>query len=76
MRRFTDADGKGWQATVGKQSYGAMVLLFMADGDGQVLQAELDVANNLEAERALDRFGEGDLQCALAGAVPWPEGLS
>lgn len=70
MRRFTDAGGKAWQVTVGKQSYGAMVLLFIPEGDGQVLQAELNVANNFEAERALDRFGEGDLQRRLAEAVP------
>ena len=71
MRRFTDAGGKRWQVAVGKQSYGAMVLLFIPEGNDEVLQAELDVANNFEAERTLDRFGEGDLQRVLAEAVPW-----
>lgn len=71
MRRFSDAEGAGWEVTIGRESWGTFVLLFSPrDGGGarkSVLQAESHVA----AEQELQGLGDEELRRRLEGSEPW-----
>jgi hypothetical protein len=72
MRTFRDAAGASWQVTVGKESWGTLVLLFapVAPGDARttIMQAETPYAANLE----LAALTDDELRTRLADSRPWP----
>ena len=76
MRRFTDEQGREWDATVGRESYGMQVFLFMPrDGSG-VRKALMTADTWLDGERELDTMDEAALQERLGVSVPWEETAS
>lgn len=76
MRRITDEQGQCWDVTVGRESYGMQVFLFMPlDGRG-VHKALMTSDTWLDGERELGRLGEEALRERLAVAVPWEETAS
>ncbi|RLK47120.1 hypothetical protein DFR31_2439 [Alkalispirillum mobile] len=70
MKTFTDADGRAWDITVGRQSYGLALALFLPRDGGEVLQAALPVDNWVEAERYLAGLDEAGLVALLRDAEP------
>jgi hypothetical protein len=57
MRRFVDRTGKPWDIVAGRESWGAVVALFVPVGDGAIRQA---VLNAINADRAMVEIDELD----------------
>jgi len=71
MHEFTDAEGRRWAVSVGRESYGIVVLLFAPmQGEG-VRKAMLGVDTRLEAERELAAMSEEQLLEHLEASIPW-----
>lgn len=70
MRTMIDVEGREWDVTVGRQSYGLALALFLPRDGGQALQAALPVDNWVEAERYLSGLDEAGLSALLAAAEP------
>lgn len=76
MRRFTDEQGREWDTTVGRESYGMQVFLFMPlDGSG-VRKALMRSDTWLDGERELDGMDEEALRERLEVSVAWEETAS
>ena len=76
MRRFTDEQGREWDATVGRESYGMQVFLFMPrDGSG-VRKALMTSDTWLDGERELDTMDEDALRERLGVSVAWEDTAS
>lgn len=71
MRSFVDQEGRRWQAVVGKESYGMLVVLFSQDESREVLRSTLRAATRIEAESELAELTEVELRERLAAAEPW-----
>lgn len=63
MRRFTDAQGRAWDVVIGRESFGALLALFVpAAGNPEApRQAVLAAESHMQAEQELDALGAGDL---------------
>ena len=61
MRRFQDAEGRGWEAVVGRESWGAFFAIFVPAAAGEVRQSQLQAATWSEAERELDAMDDRGL---------------
>ncbi len=70
MRSFVDDRGQSWQAVVGKESYGTLVLLFSAEGGGEMRRLVLAAASRLEAESRLVHSSDDELRAWLRDADP------
>jgi hypothetical protein len=73
MRRLTDASGAEWDVTIGRESWGTLVLLFVPRAGGGARQAVMKAETQLAAERRLQEMSEEELQERLATATPWGE---
>jgi hypothetical protein len=73
MRSFTDPHGRRWDAVLGKESYGTLVIIFTprGGGEGEVRKAILAAQDQLAGARELDALGEEELRQRLAGSAPW-----
>jgi hypothetical protein len=72
MRRFTDAEGRNWDVTIGRESWGALYALFIPVGSRTepVRQALLQASDHIAAERELDAMDEAALRALLQRSVP------
>lgn len=71
MRRFADRDGVEWEVVAGRESWGAIVALFVPARHGPELrQAPLPAAGYGEATALLDRMTPEALQELLDGSRP------
>jgi hypothetical protein len=72
MRRFTDAEGRSWDVTIGRESWGALYALFIPVGSRAepVRQALLQASDHIAAERELDAMDEAALRALLQRSVP------
>ena len=61
MRRFQDAEGRRWEAVVGRESWGAFFAIFVPAASGEVRQSQLQAATWSEAERELDAMDDRGL---------------
>ncbi len=64
MRRIHDPEGRGWDAVVGRESWGTLYALFVPAGVGRsepVRQALLASAGYDEAQRELEDMDENAL---------------
>jgi hypothetical protein len=69
MRRFRDRDGRVWDVVVGRESWGALLALFVpVDGDG-VRQTMLNAAGYNEAHQELDALEPDAVQALLDRSV-------
>ena len=71
MRRFTDRDGRSWEIVAGRESWGAVVALFIPVGEeGGIRQAHLQAAGYEEATTLLAAMPLSDVQELLDGSEP------
>ncbi|HEX8274562.1 MAG TPA: hypothetical protein VF615_18140 [Longimicrobiaceae bacterium] len=71
MRSFTDGEGRAWDATVGRESWGAVVLLLAPRAEGGVRVAPLAAETVRDAERELATMSEQALREQLAASRAW-----
>lgn len=71
MRSFTDAEGRAWDAMVGRESWGGSVLLFSPRAGRDVRVAPLAAETTREAEQELAELSEAELRERLAASRPW-----
>jgi hypothetical protein len=71
MRSFSDDAGRTWDATVGRESWGAAVLLLAPRAEGGVRVAPLASETVRDAERELAEMSEQELRGQLAASRPW-----
>ena len=76
MRRFTDEQGREWDATVGRESYGMQVFLFIPQDGSGVRKALMTSDTWLEGERELDTMDQAALQERLGVSVAWEDTAS
>lgn len=70
MRPFTDRDGARWDVVLGRESWGAIVALFVPVAGGDVRQAPLPANGYDSAMAALDAMDDGQLQRLLDHSQP------
>jgi hypothetical protein len=71
VRGFTDGGGRAWDAMVGRESWGALVLLFSPRGEGGNRTLPLPAETVREAEAALATLTDDELRARLADSQPW-----
>ncbi|MGH8397941.1 MAG: hypothetical protein ACRETA_06820 [Gammaproteobacteria bacterium] len=71
MRSFNDSSGQVWQAALGHESHGTMVIIFSRLGSFEVFKSRLDANNRLDAENEITDLSEQDLCVRLQTAEPW-----
>jgi hypothetical protein len=71
MREVSDANGQLWDVTLGKESYGTMVLLFSRRDGGEIRKVILGSETPMAAEAELDSLGDERLRERLAEATRW-----
>ncbi len=74
MRSFTDEQGAAWDTTIGKASWGTLVLLFVPRAGGEPRSVVLADETSYDAERALDEFTDADLRSRLHQSVSGTSG--
>ena len=87
MRRFSDAEGRTWDVVAGRESWGAIVALFVPKGrpdpgnrsegpeeDPPIRQAPLDASGYGEATSRLEAMSVEDLRTLLDRSVPKDNG--
>jgi hypothetical protein len=66
MRRFVDRAGAEWDVVLGRESWGALVALFVpVRARGPILQTPLGAPDAVSAERELDAMAVEGLQLLL-----------
>lgn len=71
MRNFTDDAGRRWQAAIGKESWGTLVLLFSPADGGDARTSILNAETSFAANAELDALTDGDLRARLRDGRPW-----
>ena len=75
MRRFIDTTGSRWEVVLGRESWGALLALFVPDDSTEpVLQAPLRASGYDAAAQELDSMDDASLQALLERAVIKDEG--
>lgn len=71
MRRFTDGSGRTWDVVLGRQSWGALLALFVPveSGADDVRQAALQAAGYDAATQELNGLDEAALQALLDRSI-------
>jgi hypothetical protein len=72
VRDFLDDMGRRWQVTVGKESWGTLVLLFAPSAGGDVRTSVLAAETALAASAELDALPDAELRDRLRDSRPWP----
>jgi len=70
MQRITDADGRDWDVTQGRGSWGSFMALFIARDDGEVREAPLPAGGAAEASGSLQRMSPQELLALLEKSGP------
>lgn len=69
MRRFDDAEGREWEAVIGRESWGSFVVIFVpVGGSAAPRQAPLRATGHEEASAELARMEAGELAALLQQA--------
>ncbi len=71
MRSFEDAEGNIWDVSLGRESWGTLVLLFARRQGDEVRKTMLASETALEAEAELDALTEEELRERLVRSQPW-----
>lgn len=72
MRAFTDDAGRRWQITLGKESWGTLVLLFTPTNGGDARTSVLAAETMFDANAELNALSDDDLRARLRDSRPWP----
>ena len=70
MQRITDGDGRDWDVTVGRGSWGSFMALFIPRNDGEVREATLPVGEAAEASGSLQEMSQEELLALLEKSGP------
>ena len=63
MRRFTDGEGRRWEAVVGRESWGALFAIFVPAAPGEeICETQLGAATWADAEHELDTMDDEALR--------------
>lgn len=71
MREFLDVEGRVWDAVVGKESWGTLVIVLSPRDGGEARKSILQAETSFDAERELASMEEEELRDRLAVAQPW-----
>ena len=71
MRSFLDDAGKRWQVTLGKESWGTLVLLFTPESGGEARTSILAAETMFDASAELDALDDDALRERLRDSRPW-----
>lgn len=71
MRSFLDDAGKAWQVTLGKESWGTLVLLFTPALGGDARTSILSAETMFDASAELEALDDDDLRARLRDSRPW-----
>lgn len=71
IRELIDAEGRRWDVTVGRESYGILVLLFAPSCGEGVRKAMLASSTRLEALQELAELSDEELVERLRQSQPW-----
>jgi hypothetical protein len=71
MRPFDVENGRAWQAVLGKESWGTLVLLFSPGDNGEARTSVLSAETMLAASAELDAMTDDDLRDRLRSSRPW-----
>jgi hypothetical protein len=71
MRSFLDASGAAWQVTLGKESWGTLVLLFTPVTGGDARTSILAAETMFDATAELDALDDATLRERLRDSRPW-----
>lgn len=71
MRSFLDDDGSRWQVTLGKESWGTLVVLFTPASGGESRTSILSSETMFDASAELDALDDDALRERLRDSRPW-----
>jgi len=71
VRSFLDDAGKRWQVTLGKESWGTLVLLFTPESGGEARTSILAAETMFDASAELDALDDDALRERLRDSRPW-----
>jgi len=71
VRSFRDDDGHAWQVTLGKESWGTLVLLFTPEAGGEARTSILSAETMFDASAELDALDDASLRARLRDSRPW-----
>jgi hypothetical protein len=71
MRLIEDAEGRSWDVMVGRESWGALALIFSLRGDNENRTVPIAAETLRDAERELAALTDDDLRLRLADSRPW-----
>ncbi len=72
MRSFLDDAGNSWQVTLGKESWGTLVLLFTPASGGDARTSILSSETMFDASAEFDALDDDALRARLRDSHPWP----
>jgi hypothetical protein len=71
VRSFLDDTGNAWQVTLGKESWGTLVLLFTPEPGGEARTSILNAETMFDANAELDALDDAALRERLRDSRPW-----
>ena len=71
MRSFLDDAGNAWQVTLGKESWGTLVLLFTSASGAEARTSILVAETMFDANAELDALDDDQLRERLRDSRPW-----
>jgi len=71
VRSFCDDSGNAWQVTLGKESWGTLVLLFTQSAGGEARTSILTAETMFDTSAELDALDDDALRARLRDSRPW-----
>lgn len=71
MRSFEDDGRQIWDVSLGRESWGTFVLIFVRREGSEVRKTMLASETTLDAQNELDTLTEEQLRTRLASSQPW-----
>jgi hypothetical protein len=71
VRTFADDAGSDWQVTLGKESWGTLVLLFTPVAGGDARTSVLTAETMFDASVEFDALSDDALRARLRESRPW-----
>jgi hypothetical protein len=72
VRSFVDDAGQRWETTLGKESWGTLVLIFTPTAGGDARTSVLSSETSFGANAELDALTDTELRDRLRDSRPWP----
>jgi hypothetical protein len=72
VRSFLDDIGRRWEVTLGKESWGTLVLVFTPVSGGDARTSILAADTMFDASAELDALDDDALRERLRDSRPWP----